>query len=147
MGDLDQVTSGKAKAPWHLWLVGIVSLLWYLSGATTILWAQYGSLSRLSADEVAYYAAKPLLLQVLAIAALVGGVGGAVGLLMRRKWALALLAILVIGVMAQNVIELANGTSRALANNGAMIATVFIALIAVLTWLYARVMVRKGVLT
>jgi hypothetical protein len=146
MGGLNQETSSRAKTPWHLWLIGGLSLLWYLAAAYTILSAQYGTLPGMRPDEVAYYAAKPLLLQVLAIAALIGGIGGAIGILLRRTWALGLLAMLVICVMAQNAIELTNGTSRALANNGAMIATAIIAAIAVLTWLYACAMVRKGVL-
>jgi hypothetical protein len=42
-----------------LWTVAILTLLWNGSGAVTILLAQAGRLTGISADEAAYYAAQP----------------------------------------------------------------------------------------
>lgn len=53
-------SSLPSRTPWHLWLVGVLSLLWNLSGAITIWLAQAGRLPDISAAEAAYYAAQPL---------------------------------------------------------------------------------------
>ena len=135
-----------AKTPWHVWVVGILSLLWYLSGAYVIMLAQHGTYPGLPADEAAYYAAKPLYLELIADIALLAGIAGSVALLMRRAWAVPLYAVLAAAVLLGHALELAGGTSRAFANQGAMIATVVILAWAVLNWLHARAMQRRGVL-
>ena len=61
------------KAPWHLWLVGVLALLWNGSGAYTIFMAQAGRLS-VSPDEAAYYAAQAAWFVVLTDAALVSAI-------------------------------------------------------------------------
>ena len=49
----------RPKAPWHLWVVGLLSLLWNASGAYTIMSAQSGAAMDMDASEIAYYAAQP----------------------------------------------------------------------------------------
>ncbi|MXO60280.1 hypothetical protein GRI89_12100 [Altererythrobacter salegens] len=146
MDSADAIGSTKPKAPWHLWAVGILSLLWYLAGAYTIFQAQYGTLPGLDADEIAYYAAKPVFLEWLSNISLLMGIAGSVSLLQRRKAARPLFMMLVVVTLAANGIEIGNGTSRALANQGAMIATIVIEVIAIFNWLHARSLERKGVL-
>jgi len=54
------VLTPERKAPWHLWLVAIVALLWNGAGAYTIMMAQAGRLYDLEPGEAAYYAAQPV---------------------------------------------------------------------------------------
>jgi hypothetical protein len=54
------ISAPERKTPWHVWLVGTLTLLWNGSGAYTIIMAQAGRLPSLSVDEAAYYAAQPL---------------------------------------------------------------------------------------
>jgi hypothetical protein len=141
-----QTSETKVRAPWHLWVVGILSLLWYAAGAYTIQMAQLGRLPHLSPHEIAYYAAKPVWLVAITAISTYGSAIASALLLLRSRAAVWLFAIALVFILLNNGIELANGTSRAFANTGASIATVVIVLIAVLTLLYARWMRKRGVL-
>ena len=134
------------KAPWHLWLVGGLALLWYLSGAVTIQLAQLGRLPGIDAGEAAYYAAKPGWKIALTALGTYAPVLAAVLLLMRRQASVALFALTVGIVVLGTAIELLDGTSRAYANGGAAVATAIIAASTVFTAWYSRAMQRRGVL-
>ena len=135
-----------ARTPWHLWVVGILVLLWNGSGAYTILMAQAGNWPGISPDEAAYYADQPLWFVALTDVALFAPIAGGVALLLRRRWAVPLFAVGLVAVGLADVWDLAAGTSRALANAGAAIVTACIFVIAVLELLYARAMRSRGVL-
>ena len=137
-------TLATGKAPWHLWVVGIVALLWYASGAYTIFMAQAGKLPNLSEDEIAYYAAQPAWLVILTDIALLAGIAGAAALLLRRRAAVWLFAISFAATVIANAYDLASGAARALADAGALIVTCLILVIGLLLVLYSRAMARRG---
>lgn len=134
------------KRPWHLWVVAILTLLWNGSGAVTIALAQAGRLSGISADEAAYYAAQPLWFVVTTNIATWAPIAGGVALLFRSKAAVWLFALSLAFIVLTNAYDLSAGTSRALANQGALIVTILIWVIAVLQLLYSRAMSKRGVL-
>jgi hypothetical protein len=134
------------KRPWHLWLVAVLTLLWNGSGAITIALAQAGRLSGLSADEAAYYAGQPLSFVLSTSIATFAPLAAAVALLLRSRLAVWLFGVSLALILANNVYDLAAGTSRALANQGALIVTIIIAVIAVLQLVYANAMKKRGVL-
>jgi cell division protein FtsW (lipid II flippase) len=134
------------KAPWHLWAIGILSLLWNLAGAVTIVAAQHAAWPGLSPDETAYYAAQPVWFVILTDLALLTAVLGALGLLMRRKWAVAAFATSLVLVLVDNGYDVVAGSSRVYANSAAMIVTVLIAILAALQLVYANAMAKRGVL-
>ncbi len=138
--------STKRKAPWHLWAVAILGLLWNGSGAYTILMAQAGRLPGMRADEIAYYAAQPSWFVVVTDIALFSPIAGAIALLLRHRAAVWLFGISLAAVLVTNIYDLVVGTSRALANNAAMIVTGLIVVIALLELLYARAMKKREVL-
>jgi hypothetical protein len=140
------LTLAKPKAPWHLWVVAGLTLLWNASGAYTILMARAGRLSGLSADEAAYYAAQPFWFVLVVDVALFAPMAGAVALLLRHRSAVWLFGLSLAAVLITDTYDLAAGTSRALANNAAMIVTGLIALIALLQLLYARAMKNREVI-
>jgi hypothetical protein len=136
----------ERKAPWHLWVVAVLTLLWNASGAYTILMARAGRITGLSADEAAYYAAQPFWFVVATDIALFSPIAGAVALLLRHRSAVWLFGISLAAVLVTDIYDLSAGTSRALANNAAMVVTGLIALIALLQLLYARAMKKREVL-
>jgi hypothetical protein len=138
------VASGKA--PWHLWVLGGLALLWYVSGAATIQLAQLGQLPGIDAGEAAYYAAKPAWKVALAAVTTYGSVLASLLLLMRRKASVALFGLMLAAIVLGTAIELADGTSRAYANSAAAIATAVIAAIAVFMVWYAQALRRRGLL-
>jgi hypothetical protein len=134
------------KAPWHLWTVGILTLLWNGSGAFTIMMAQAGRLANLSADEAAYYAAQSTWLVILVDVAVIAPVLAGVALLLRSRFAVILFGIGLATVILADIYDLAAGTSRSLVNTPAMIVTAVILVIAILQFWYSRAMRARGVL-
>jgi hypothetical protein len=132
--------------PWHLWVVGIVSLLWNASGAYTIIMAQAGRVPGLGAEEAAYYAAQPLWFVVATDIALIAAIAGAFALLLRNRLAVMLFAVSLAAIVVTNVYDLGTGASRALATTGALAVTGIIVVIAVLELVYARWMRGRKIL-
>ena len=134
------------KTPWHLWTVGILTLLWNGSGAYSIMMAQAGKLSNLSADEIAYYAAQPTWVVILVDVAVTAPLLAGIALLLRSRFATMLFAVGLATVICADIYNLVAGTSRALVNTTAMIVTLVILVIAILQFWYSRAMRSRGVL-
>ena len=132
--------------PWHLWTVAILTLLWNGSGAVTILLAQAGKLAGISADEAAYYAAQPLWFVISTNIATLAPVAAGIALLLRSGLAVWLFALSLAFIIVNDVYDLVGGTSRALANQGALIVTIIIMVIAILQLVYSSAMKKRGVL-
>ena len=139
-------TRSAMRTPWHVWVVGIVALLWNASGAYTIMMAQAGMLPNLSSDEVAYYAAQPIWFVGLTDVALLSAIGAAIALLSRHRAAVWLFAISLAAILVTDIYDLAAGSARMLDGAGAMIVTILIFVIAVLELAYARAMKLRSVL-
>lgn len=135
----------KPKAPWHLWVVGVLAMLWNGSGAVTIMMAQQGQLA-VSADEAAYYAAQPWWFVALTDIALFGGILGGLALLFRSRWAPLLFAVSLLAIIVTNGYDLAEGTSRMFTNLGTVVVTCLIWILAILQLWYAAAMRGRGVL-
>ena len=142
----DALPASTRKAPWHLWAVGILALLWNGSGAYTILLAQAGRLPGISADEAAYYAAQPLWFVVTTDISLFGAIAAAIALLLRSRAAVWLFALSLASIFVTNIYDLAAGSSRAFASQGALVVTGIIGVLAVLEFVYARAMRKRAVL-
>lgn len=134
------------RTPWHLWAVALLTLLWNGSGAVTILLAQMGRLPNIDPDEAAYYAAQPLWFVILTDIATFAPVAAAIALLVRSQLAVWLFTLSLALILVNNVYELVAGTSRALVNQGALIVTAIIVVIAALQLVYANAMRKRGVL-
>jgi len=139
------LTPGRTS-PWHLWLVGLVALLWNAAGAYTILLAQAGRLPNPEPDELAYYAAQPLWFAVVTDLALATAIAAALGLLFRKRAAVWMYARSLAAIVVTNSYEVAAGTSRMLVHRAALVATVVIACIALFELVYASAMKSRGVL-
>ena len=140
------ISNADGKTPWHVWAVAILTLLWNGSGAYTIMMAQAGKLADLRADESAYYAAQPTWLVIATDIALLAALAAGVALLLRSRTAVWLFALSLTAILVTNGYELAAGTSPMLVNQGALVVTVIIAVIAVLQLVYALAMKRRAVL-
>lgn len=134
------------KTPWHVWVVGILALLWNASGAVTIMMAQAGWLSDVSAAEAAYYAAQPLWFVIVTDIALVGAVAAAIALLFRSRTAVWLFAVSLTAIVITNAYDFATGMSSSFINAGTLIVTCLIVVLAILELFYARAMAKRGVL-
>lgn len=143
---MSAILAPDRATPWHLWVVGILALLWNGSGAYTILMAQAGRLSDVGPEEAAYYAGQPLWLVISTDIALFAGIAAALALLLRSRTAVWLFGLALVLIMANDIYDLAAGTSLILVARNWLILTLVIVAIAILEFVYAWTMRRRMVL-
>ena len=135
------------QSRWHVWVVAILTLLWNGGGAYTIVMAQMGSSLDMDAHEIAYYAHQPFWFVLTTDLALLSALAAAVALLRRSRVAAWLFALSLCAIVANNLYDVAEKTSLALADSGWRNLTIVIVVVAILQFAYASTMTRRGVLS
>lgn len=139
------------KTPRHLWIVGVLSLVWNLMGALDYLMAKLQVASYIdmwSEGEQAYFMSFPLWANASWAVAVWAAVVGSLLLLMRSEWAVAALAIS-LTAMLLNVLYgfvLADIRMHQVAGPTALAFSSVIVIFALLLLHYARRMRDAGVL-
>ena len=142
--------SQRAKTPWHLWVVGAVSLLWNAMGALDFTMTQTKNEAYMKAftpEQLDYFYGFPLWVVLLWGISTWGSVLGSLLLLLRRRLARgAFLASLVamIPVFVHNYV-LTDGL-RIMGGGAPVVFTAVIVVVAVLLLVYARRQAARGVL-
>ena len=140
------------KTPIHLWVVGILSLLWNAGGAMDYVMTRLNSADYLAAQPAArllMLEQAPLWFDVTWAVGVWFSVIGSLLLLMRSRFAEAAFGLSLLGLIGSSVYTygIAEGGSMvAAAGTAAIVFTVAIPLILVALWLYARAMTKRGVL-
>lgn len=141
------------KTPWHLWLVGVLSLLWNGFGAfdfiqTTTRGEAYMRAAGFDNAMVAYYEAMPGWMYVPWTLGVWGAVIGSVMLLLRRRWAVPAFGLSLLGALISLIYgKLIDPPPPAPPELAAMSwMPIVILLIAVLLFGYAFNMRKRGVL-
>jgi len=139
-----------AKAPAHLWIVGVVSLLWNAIGAfdysATQLRIEF-YMSQFTAEQLEYFYGFPALMDAAWAVGVWGSVLGSVSLLSRKSWAVWLFGASILGLAISTVYNFILSDGVAVMGSGAVIFTGVIWAIALLLFFYARAMVKRGVLS
>ncbi len=146
MSEIASGASTPARTPWHIWLIGVLSLLWNASGAWTIMSAQSGAPMDMDATEIAYYAAQPAWLVALTDIALIAAVLAAIALLLRSRWSVHLYGLSIAAIVVAGAFDIARGTALLLQDQGWLILEVVTLSLAILQLLYAAAVRKKGVL-
>ena len=145
--------SETVKTPWHLWLVGVLSLLWNGFGAfdfiqTTTRGEAYMREMGFDQAMIDYHLAMPAWIYVPWTLGVWGAVIGSVLLLLRRRWAVQAFALSLIAALASLIygkfIDPLPPAPAEMAVMGWM--SFVILLIAVLLFVYAFNMRKRGVL-
>jgi hypothetical protein len=136
----------RPKAPWHLWVVGMLSLLWNASGAWVIMSAQSGDAMDMDAAEIAYYAAQAPWFVALTDLVLVSAVLAAIALLLRSRWAVHLYALSIAGFVVTAAYDIVQGTALYLGDQGWLVLEVVTFGLSLLQLVYALAMRKRGVL-
>ena len=134
------------RVPWHLWVVGVLSLLWNASGAYVIMQAQSGAPMDMDAREIAYYAAQEPWFVALVDVALLAPVLAALLLLLRNRWAVTLFGASVAAILVTAVYDIAQGTALLLHDRGWLVLECVTVGVALLQLAYAHAMRKRGVL-
>lgn len=138
------------QAPLHLWIVGVLSLLWNAMGcfdylATKLRLDFY--MSQFSEAQLEYFYGFPAWMSVFWALGVWGALLGSLALLFRSRWAVTLFALSLLGMIVSTVhtVFLSNGLEVMGSGAAAFSAVIFV--IGVFLLVYARRMSARGVLT
>jgi hypothetical protein len=139
------------KSPWHLWLIGTASALWNFGGAVDYLMSQLGVESYLGAmtpEQRAWFAGFPTWAVAFWALGVWGAIAGSVLLLLRSRLAALAFAVSLIGLLVNtmHLFSVQGAGAVELIGQGALAFTAVLIVVALGLWLYARAMVRRGVL-
>ncbi|MFZ9395625.1 MAG: hypothetical protein ACO25F_06120 [Erythrobacter sp.] len=135
------------KAPWHLWAIGLVTLLWNAIGIMSYMMTRLDMLDQLgmTPDQIAYFDTFPALANALWALGVWGAFLGSVLLLARSRWAVPSLMVSVVGLVGTTVFqrfvtEVPEGMSNPAIDIAIWVITLF------MLW-YAHRMRGQGVLS
>lgn len=145
------VVTAETRAPWHLWVVGVVSLIWNAGGAFDYLMTRTGAawyVANLSPEQIAHIEAFPLWMDIAWPVGVWGAVIGSIGLLMRKAWAVWIFGLSLAGLFLATVYNLVLTDGMAImGGTGVALFNVALWAVAILLLLYAMAMKNRGVLT
>ena len=145
------MTDAPTKTPWHLWLIGVIALLFNAIGVFDFVMnmaqgAKYLTSAGMTPDQVAHYQQMPGWMMVVWAVGVFGAFGASILLLLRRKLALPVFVL----SLAAFLVSLLY--TYVLTNGGAVMGQQMAIMSAVIAWLlvffaaYSRFMGVRGVL-
>lgn len=140
------IGKSRAKAPWHLWLVGTATLLFNAMGIMSYTMTKFGMLAEtgMTPDQIAFMASYPAITSAFWALGVWGAFSGSVLLLLRTKWAVVAWGIALAGLIGTTVYHYA--LIDVPANMQAPMLDAMIWAVTVFGLVYARRMVQAGVL-
>jgi len=139
----------RSRAPWHLWVVGVVSLLWNAIGAFDYLATQLRLdfyMSQFSEEDLAYFYGFPAWAVATWAFGVWGSFFGSIALLLRKTWAVWLFGISLAGLVVNTVYTFGMSEGMEVMGTGGAIFMGVIWIIAILLFVYARAQAKTGVL-
>ena len=143
-------TTAQAKVPAHLWVVGVLSLLWNAFGCYDYLMTNLKNqtyLSKFTADQMAYMDSLPAWLTAFWAIGVWGGLVGAILLLAKSRRAVPIFGLSLVGAIVGLGYQMffTNMPPSMKAGMMGVMPWVIIAVAAFLLW-YAMNSEKKGVL-
>lgn len=141
-----------AKTPIHLWIVGVLSLLWNAGGAIDYVMTRTNAPEYLAAqppERIAMLQDAPLWFGGTWALGVWFSVIGSLLLLLRSRFASTAFALSLLGLIGSSIYTYGmsgGGSMVVAAGTGAIVFSVAIPVILILLWIYARAMTRRGVL-
>jgi hypothetical protein len=135
------------KAPKWFTAIAIVALLWNLLGCLVFvsdLQLSPQNLAKLSPAQQALYNARPSWAVAATALAVLGGAIGCIGLLIRKKWALVLFLLSLVGIVLQDFGLFAMANGAALAGSVAVVLQSLVPVIAIGLILLSRLAIARG---
>lgn len=139
----------RAKTPTHLWVVGVLALLWNLMGAFDYVATQYGFeayMSQFTPEQLAYFQGFPAWAVAGWAIAVWSGVAGAVGLLLRRRWAVAAFGLSLLGMVVSSLYTVVLSDGMTMMGGVGIVFTVVVWVVQIALFLYARRQAANAVL-
>jgi hypothetical protein len=145
-------TSGgeaRRRTPVHLWIVGVLALLWNLMGAFNYLATQLrfeSYVAQLSDAELAFLDGYPAWATAGWAFAVWGALVATTGLLLRHKWSLWAYIVSLAGMAVSSVYSFGLSNAAELMGTGGVVFSLIIWLVAILLIIYTWRQTRTGVL-
>ncbi|MEN8163433.1 MAG: hypothetical protein ABFS37_04835 [Acidobacteriota bacterium] len=139
----------RRRTPIHLWIVGIVSLLWNSMGAFDYLASQMQLdfyMSQFTEAQLEYFYAFPSWAVAGWAFGVWGAFAGSIALLLRCKWALWAFGISIIGLFVSSIYSFALSNGVEIMGTGGVIFTAVIWIVAILLLVYTCGQTKNGVL-
>ncbi len=145
---MNTITAG-ARAPWHLWLVGVVSLLWNAFGVTDYVLTKTGNaayLSQFTPEQLAYVTTFPAWATAAWAFGVWGALTGSILLLMRSRFAVHAFGVSLAGMAVSFGYQFALSDAMAIMGAALVGFTVVIVAVGIALFFYARRLAASGVL-
>lgn len=139
----------RTHTPIHLWIVGVLALLWSAMGAFDYLATQMELdfyMSQFTESQLAYFYGFPAWVVSAWAIAVWCGLAGSVGLLLRRRWAVWMFGVSLLGMALTTVYNFVLTDGSAVMGTGGVIFTVIIWVVAILLFVYSRRQAARRVL-
>lgn len=151
---MDEAVTDEAivrKTPTHLWVLGILALLWNCVGAYDYLMSNIGGLAYFESvglDAAAYdwFQAMPVWAVAAWAIGVWGSVLGALLLLIRSRYSAPVYLVSIAGALIAFAYQLGSSRPASLQGGMATVMPLVILILIVAQWYYARRMVQAGVL-
>ncbi len=152
MTDQQGSNQGRSRpgAPWHLWVVGVLTLLWNAMGAFDYLMTETrneGYMARFTPEQLEFFYGFPSWVVAFWALAVWGGVLGSVLLLLRKRFAVEVFIVSFLSMVVTTIHNyfIADGM-EVMGGAGPLIFSLVIFLVALGLVLYAQAMKKRGVL-
>lgn len=146
----DQLSaSGLQTVPWHLWVVGVVSLLWNSMGVldfTMTATRNEAYMSGFTQEQLNFFYGFPAWLIVFWAIAVGGGLMGSILLLSRSKWAVPVFGASLVSMVVTAIHNYGFDKMLEISGTFGAVFTGVIFVISVLLLWYAMAMRQRGVL-
>jgi hypothetical protein len=139
----------RARTPVHLWIVGVLALLWNLMGAFDYLATQLRLdfyMSQFTEEQLEYFYGFPAWAVAGWAFGVWSGLVGSIGLLARRRWAVWAFAVSIAGMVVSSIYTLLLSRGAEMAGAGGMVFSAIIWVVAIFLLLYSRALAKRGVL-
>ncbi len=142
--------ASSISTPWHLWLIGVLALLWNSVGAFDYLMTETRNASHMGSftpEQLAFFYSLPKWVVSTWALSVWGGVLGSMLLLLRKRWAVPVFGLSLVTMLLTSFhnFVLSNGLA-VMGGAGALVFTGLIFVVAVALLIYARNLARNGVL-
>lgn len=141
--------TGRVRTPVHLWIVGTLALLWNAMGAFDYLATQLKLdfyMSQFSEEQLAYFYGFPAWAVAGWAFGVWGALAGAVGLLLRRRWAVWAFAVSLAGLVVSSLFTLVLSNGAEIMGTAGAVFSAVIWAVAIVLLVYSRAMASRAVL-
>ena len=139
----------RPATPWHLWVIGILALLWNGFGAYDYLMTQTRNEAYMSAftpEQLDYFYGFPVWMEVFWAIGVWAAFAGALLLVLRSRFAFHAFVLGLIGLAGSSVYQFTSPAPAGVLDGTGMILTLVVWASQILLAFYALVMTRRGVL-